>query len=185
MKLIKLLKHLLWKIFDIIGAIIVIVLSYWWLIIPLALVVDWFFDEPDKKTPVPILTQSASVKHQNSVIPPPAEKIPTQTNTNYTYQKSWHDTGYGWAEDNDIDNFDDCQSEFGTSDEEDGCNEYVKENYTWYQTFGWYECTEDCSGHEAWYEWAEEHDISDSSDCESVDSSSFGEGCQTYVDENY
>lgn len=96
-----------------------------------------------------------------------------------TYEK-----GYEWAEENDTDSFDDCQGEFGTGDAEDGCNEYVKENHESHQTFHGYECTEDCSGHEAGYEWAEENDIDDEDDC-SGDSDSFDEGCQAYVEENY
>jgi len=51
-------------------------------------------------------------------------------------------------------------------------------------TFGGYECTDDCSGHEAGYQWAEDKDISDEGDC-GGNSSSFIEGCQTYVEENY
>lgn len=95
-----------------------------------------------------------------------------------------YDDGYSWAENNDIDNFDDCQSQFGTSEAEDGCNDYVKDNYTGNDTFYGYECTEDCSGHEAGYNWAENNDISDIYDC-SGNSQSFNEGCQTYVEENY
>ena len=53
-------------------------------------------------------------------------------------------------------------------------------------TFAGYECTEDCSGHEAGYAWAEEHDISDGEDCDAAgehsNSPSFAEGCQAYVD---
>jgi hypothetical protein len=48
------------------------------------------------------------------------------------------------------------------------------------RTFGGYECTEDCSGHKAEYEWAEEHNITDESDC-GGNSQSFIEGCQTYT----
>jgi hypothetical protein len=52
--------------------------------------------------------------------------------------------------------------------------------------FAGYECTVDCSGHEAGYEWAEEHDISDGDDCdragEHSNSPSFAEGCHAYVD---
>ena len=95
-----------------------------------------------------------------------------------------YDYGYEWAENNDIDNFDDCQDEFGTSEAEDGCNEYVKDNYTGSQTFGGYECTEDCAGHNAGYEWAENNDISDIDDCGGK-SQSFIEGCWVYVEDNY
>lgn len=95
-----------------------------------------------------------------------------------------YDYGYEWAEENDIDNFDDCQNEFGTSDAENGCNNYVRDNYSGYQNFGDYPCTEDCSGHEAGYQWAEENDISDVDNC-SGRSQSFIEGCYQYVEDNY
>jgi hypothetical protein len=52
-------------------------------------------------------------------------------------------------------------------------------------TFAGYECTEDCSGHEAGYAWGE-HDISDEEDCDTAgehsNSPSFAEGCHAYVD---
>lgn len=104
----------------------------------------------------------------------------------YSSSKSYYDydDGYKWAENNDINDFDDCQYEFGTGDAEDGCNEYVKENYTGYKSFNGYECTEDCSGHEAGYNWAEENDISDVYDCDG-NSNSFNEGCEAYVEDNY
>jgi hypothetical protein len=35
-------------------------------------------------------------------------------------------------------------------------------------TFAGYECTEDCSGHEAGYAWAEEHGISDGDECDAA-----------------
>lgn len=50
--------------------------------------------------------------------------------------------------------------------------------------FNNYPCTQDCSGHEAGYEWAEEHDIDDVDDC-GGNSQSFIEGCESYVEENY
>ena len=67
--------------------------------------------------------------------------------------------GYSWAENNDVSSFEECQDQFGTSYEEDECNRYVKDNYSGYNTFSGYDCTEDCSGHEAGYNWAEENDI--------------------------
>ncbi len=51
-------------------------------------------------------------------------------------------------------------------------------------TYQGYPCTEDCSGHEAGYEWAWENDIDDPYDCDS-NSQSFTEGCWSYVQENY
>jgi hypothetical protein len=46
-----------------------------------------------------------------------------------------------------------------------------------------WECTDDCSGHDAGYEWAEEKGITDPSDC-SGNSESFIEGCEAYANEN-
>lgn len=48
--------------------------------------------------------------------------------------------------------------------------------------FHGYSCTDDCSGHEAGYEWAEENGIDDPDDC-GGNSDSFIEGCQAYADE--
>lgn len=48
--------------------------------------------------------------------------------------------------------------------------------------FHGYACTEDCSGHEAGYEWAEENGIDDPDDC-GGNSDSFIEGCQAYAEE--
>ena len=57
------------------------------------------------------------------------------------------------------------------------------EGYSDPPTFHGYECTEDCGGHEAGYQWAEDNDITDESDC-GGNSNSFIEGCQSYVEEN-
>ena len=94
-----------------------------------------------------------------------------------------YDDGYSWAEENDIDNFDDCQDEFGAGEGEDGCNDYVKENYTGSQSFHGYECTEDCGGHQAGYDWAENNGIEYIDDCGGT-SQSFIEGCHAYVEDN-
>ena len=48
--------------------------------------------------------------------------------------------------------------------------------------FGGYPCTQDCSGHEAGYQWAEDNEITDPDDC-SGKSQSFIEGCQAYAEE--
>ncbi|TPI65050.1 hypothetical protein FJ417_00270 [Mesorhizobium sp. B3-1-7] len=50
------------------------------------------------------------------------------------------------------------------------------------QTFDGYDCTADCSGHQAGYDWAERNGISDPSHCDG-NSRSFNEGCQAYVEE--
>jgi len=50
------------------------------------------------------------------------------------------------------------------------------------RTFEGYDCTSDCSGHQAGYDWAERNGISDATDCDG-NSQSFNEGCQAYVEE--
>lgn len=49
-------------------------------------------------------------------------------------------------------------------------------------TFGDYGCTEDCSGHEAGYEWAEQQGVTDPDECGGY-SWSFEEGCRQYAEE--
>lgn len=100
------------------------------------------------------------------------------------YDSSYEEDGYTWAEDNDPTTFDECQDQFGTSYEEDACNKYVKENYAGRNSFNGYECTEDCSGHEAGYQWAEDNGIYDENDC-GGNSNSFIEGCVSYVEDNF
>jgi hypothetical protein len=50
------------------------------------------------------------------------------------------------------------------------------------ETFYGYPCTDDCSGHQAGYDWAEQNDITDSGDC-GGNSQSFIEGCEAYAEE--
>lgn len=51
-------------------------------------------------------------------------------------------------------------------------------------TYNGYACSDDCSGHEAGYEYAEENDLTqDDVDEYSGNSESFREGMQSYVDE--
>jgi hypothetical protein len=47
-------------------------------------------------------------------------------------------------------------------------------------TFDGYECLDDCSGHQAGFDWAEQNQITDESSC-STPSNSFNEGCTSYV----
>ncbi len=49
-------------------------------------------------------------------------------------------------------------------------------------TFKGYQCTQDCSGHKAGYQWAMKKSIRDKSRCTGK-SRSFVEGCYAYVDE--
>ena len=56
------------------------------------------------------------------------------------------------------------------------------------RTFGGYECTIDCSGHKAGYEWAEDKGITNKSQCDQIlvsspNRTSFYEGCLTYVED--
>ena len=56
------------------------------------------------------------------------------------------------------------------------------------RTFGGYECTVDCSGHKAGYDWAEAGGNVMEADCEAIllrwpNGNSFYEGCLAYVDE--
>ncbi|MBO9126998.1 MULTISPECIES: hypothetical protein [unclassified Rhizobium] len=50
------------------------------------------------------------------------------------------------------------------------------------QSFGGNYCTDDCSGHKAGYEWAEQNSVTSEGDC-SGNSSSFEEGCRTYLED--
>lgn len=58
----------------------------------------------------------------------------------------------------------------------------VSDPYEYYESQG-YECTIDCSGHDAGYEWAEDNDVCDDS-YDYGNSRSFDEGVQTYAEEN-
>lgn len=56
------------------------------------------------------------------------------------------------------------------------------------RTFGGYECTVDCSGHKAGYEWAEARGITDEARCDAIvrrwpNRNSFYEGCLAYVED--
>lgn len=50
-------------------------------------------------------------------------------------------------------------------------------------SFHGYDCTEDCSGHEAGYQWAEDNEITSPDDC-GGNSNSFIEGCESYAEEH-
>lgn len=66
-------------------------------------------------------------------------------------------------------------------DEDAATEEAIAEyTYTTYEdVFGSYQCTSDCSGHDAGFEWAKENMILDGYGC-SGDSDSFVEGCEAY-----
>jgi hypothetical protein len=50
-------------------------------------------------------------------------------------------------------------------------------------SYAGYDCTQDCSGHEAGYQWAAENGITDPDNC-GGNSWSFIEGCRAYAEEN-
>lgn len=50
------------------------------------------------------------------------------------------------------------------------------------ETRGTFDCTEDCSGHEAGFSWAQENEVTDPADC-GGNSRSFREGCEAYAEE--
>ena len=60
-------------------------------------------------------------------------------------------------------------------------NQYV-EDHPQGNTWNGYECTSDCSGHEAGYDWALDSNVTDDSGCDG-NSNSFNEGCEQYVSE--
>jgi hypothetical protein len=55
------------------------------------------------------------------------------------------------------------------------------EDQTFEDVGGTGECTEDCGGHNAGFEWAREHDVTDASEC-GGNSRSFEEGCEAYAE---
>jgi len=42
-------------------------------------------------------------------------------------------------------------------------------------------CTSDCSGHDAGFQWGQDHNVTDASDCSG--GGSFEDGCEAYVEE--
>ncbi|GEM_PF-2183600 len=102
------------------------------------------------------------------------------------------DDGYQFASDYEIEDPEECKEEFEMGDARECCEVFVLEefrNSEDYFTdpkklyFKGYECTDDCSGHEAGYDWAYEKDIRNKEEC-SGNSQSFIEGCYSYVEES-
>lgn len=88
--------------------------------------------------------------------------------------------GYQYANDNSFREEELCEVRFKEeSSSKEGCIEYVYENYY----FHGYKCTDDCGGHYAGYEWAEENNIRREEDCVG-NSQSFIEGCKAFVESN-
>lgn len=96
----------------------------------------------------------------------------------YGSEPSYED-GYRYGQD--ASDISDCTAEFGSDDEAfDWCAEAISERSG---EFHGYECTDDCSGHQAGWDWAETHAIDDPDDC-GGNSQSFIEGCMAYAEEN-
>lgn len=54
--------------------------------------------------------------------------------------------------------------------------------------FGGYPCVDDCSGHKAGYDWADQHAVGAPAECEDIlrrspDQTSFYEGCVVYTED--
>lgn len=78
-----------------------------------------------------------------------------------------------------------CEQKFatdgaGNQDNTASAIESTSESDRPVRTFMGYVCTEDCSGHQAGYDWAEEKGIEDPNDC-GGNSESFIEGCRAYA----
>src|ERR1041384_1081303 len=78
---------------------------------------------------------------------------------------------------------DDSQTQEETKDEDDSSEDNSDTEGSEAGYFHGHRCTVDCSGHEAGYRWAEEHDIHDPDDCGGK-SQSFIEGCQAWAGDN-
>lgn len=72
-------------------------------------------------------------------------------------------------------------SERGADGDGQGADTSAVDSYD-VQDSGNYVCTQDCSGHEAGFAWAQENDITDESDC-GGNSMSFIEGCEAFAQE--
>ncbi|HPD74384.1 MAG TPA: hypothetical protein PLX95_03875 [bacterium] len=62
------------------------------------------------------------------------------------------------------------------------CTSYTPNTYEESSGYKEYGCTQDCSGHNAGWEWAREKGITDPSDCGGK-SESFIEGCRSYAED--
>lgn len=58
---------------------------------------------------------------------------------------------------------------------------FAQTGYAQDRTFGDFDCTDDCSGHAAGYNWAQQHSIEDEGNCPEGNSQSFHEGCIAYT----
>jgi len=103
------------------------------------------------------------------------------------------DDGYELASAYEITDKEECKEYFEEGDARECCEVFVVEGFANSEDyftnpdknyFKGYECTDDCSGHIAGYDWAEANDIKNKDKCTGK-SQSFIEGCYSYVEENY
>jgi hypothetical protein len=71
------------------------------------------------------------------------------------------------------------QAEFGEDDAQDVARDDLS-SQTFQDVGDTSACTEDCSGHDAGFEWAKENGLTDASECQGS-SQSFVEGCEAYA----
>ncbi|MCA9332133.1 hypothetical protein KC968_04315 [Candidatus Saccharibacteria bacterium] len=86
------------------------------------------------------------------------------------------------------DNFTSSNYENKTTANTDNYSSEPRSQSTSNSSFEGYDCTSDCSGHEAGYDWAEENDIcstySSGDEYDEGNSNSFNEGVTAYIDDN-
>lgn len=97
------------------------------------------------------------------------------------FQKKPLDFDYGYGYDSDSFLF--CNEALNSPEAKRGCYQTVYEMLSGFDYFYGRTCTDDCSGHEAGYDWAKMNTITDEYDC-ITDSSSFTEGCLIYIEKN-
>ena len=101
------------------------------------------------------------------------------------------DDGYQVASDYELSDTEECKDYLEDGDARECCEIYILEDFDDADdyflpkdSFRGYECSDDCSGHQAGYNWALENNIDNEDNC-SGNSQSFIEGCYSYVEENF
>ena len=100
-------------------------------------------------------------------------------------QASQHEGSNGSATDSDRQGVQSEDSDEDTLDTSEAAQQSAideLEDQTYEDVMGSDECTEDCSGHNAGWEWAKKNEMLNPDDC-SGDSESFIEGCKAYGEE--
>lgn len=90
------------------------------------------------------------------------------------------EVGTKYAEKNNVKDIVICGYKFDDDETaKESCEETVKSKYY----FGGYKCGDDCSEHEAGYDWARNKGISNEKDCAGK-TPTFIDGCKVFVEEN-